>query len=83
MDRLLEMLRRNPDAIAIAALCLLFGFGRSTAAAHGTMFERSGRVGVYRIWERSAEGASCALRSQLNDCLEDLPELFSFPEFER
>jgi hypothetical protein len=28
MDRLIEALRRNPDAVAIAVLCLTFGIGR-------------------------------------------------------
>jgi hypothetical protein len=50
MDRLLEILRRNPDAIAIAVLCLVLGLGRQTPPPwSGTAFRALDPVGIHQI----------------------------------
>lgn len=48
MDKLLESARRNPDAIAIAVLCL-FGAVRQFPLNGGAAYQAIAPVGVHRI----------------------------------
>ncbi len=70
MDRLFEALRRNPDAIAIAVLCLVLGVGRQMPRAHATVFQTAPPAAAEWIWD---EHGAAAFRSHWMDCLRDLP----------
>jgi hypothetical protein len=51
MDRLLEILRRNPDAIAIAVLSLVLGLGRQAPPPwSGTALQALDPIGIHQIW---------------------------------
>ena len=73
MDRLLEALRRNPDAVAIAVLCLMLGVGRCRMEARAAAFHRSAPVGIHWIWNSDADAPD--VRVQWNGCLPELPRL--------
>ena len=46
MDRLFEALRRNPDAVALAVLCLVLGLGRQNVVSASLSAFDSGRVRI-------------------------------------
>ncbi|HVX67014.1 MAG TPA: hypothetical protein VHA11_10450 [Bryobacteraceae bacterium] len=58
MDRLLEILRRNPDAIAIAVLSLVLGLGRQAPAPWGGAAVRAlSPVGIHDILIEAEDAA--------------------------
>jgi hypothetical protein len=63
MDRLFEALRRNPDAVAIAVLCLLLG--NSGGGPKVRTFHTSQPAGIHWI-SGCAEEAGLSLLSRLN-----------------
>lgn len=79
MDRLLEALRRNPDAVAIAVLCLVLGVGRCQVATRAAAFQHNTPVGLHWIWN-SDSADKPDVRFQWNGCLPELPRL---PELSR
>lgn len=65
MNRLLEILRRNPDAIAIAVLSLVLGLGRQAPPVwSGTAFQALSPVGIHRIW-LEVEDAADSIRTDV------------------
>jgi hypothetical protein len=78
MDKFFEALRKNPDAVALAVLCLMLGVGR------GGQFPAlaNGRVRVQ--WDCVKPGdAVDTLRARIQALLPDPPELSSLPDFRR
>jgi hypothetical protein len=73
MDKLLEALRRNPDAIAIAVLCLTLGVGRCRVQARAAAFHRTAPSGIHWIW--NPDGDAPDVHTQWNGCLPALPSL--------
>jgi len=65
MDKLLESARRNPDAIAIAVLCLVLGIGRQSPLSGGAAYEAIAPVGVHRIWVETVGNAVDTIRARL------------------
>ncbi len=49
MRALLEGIRRNPDIVAVLALCLMLGFGNTTASASGPALR------LHQLLERPAQ----------------------------
>jgi hypothetical protein len=76
MDRLLEALRRNPDAVAIAVLCLTLGLGRHMASASAAVFHKTARTGIHWICTPNAQdGRVTAIGSEWNPRLPEPPVL--------
>ncbi len=81
MDRLLEALRRNPDAVAIGVLCLMLGLGRHMAPARAAVFHNTARTGIHWIWTPDAQdGRVTAMGSEWH---QRLPEPPALPEISR
>jgi hypothetical protein len=55
MTRLLQALRRNPDAIALAVLCVLLGAGRQVIAARTVSALSNTTLGLHWICAKPAE----------------------------
>jgi hypothetical protein len=73
MDRLLEALRRNPDAVAITVLCLMLGVGRCRIDARVAAFHRTVPAGIHWIWNPGDHASD--VRMHWNGCLPELPRL--------
>jgi hypothetical protein len=77
MMRVLEALRQNPDAAALAVLCLVLGIGRQGIAARPIPAFCYSTVGIHWVCARPPAAALHDLRSQLrglaHDALAALP----------
>lgn len=81
MDRLLEALRRNPDAVAIAVLCLTLGLGRHMALARAAVFHNTARTGIHWLCTPNArDGRVTAIGPEWNP---RLPEPRALPDISR
>ncbi len=63
MDRLLDAARRNPDAIAIAVLCLVLGFGRQAPALGSAAMSDYAPAGIHRLCLDALENAASAMQA--------------------
>lgn len=81
MDRLFEALRRNPDAVALAVLCLMLGVGRQTLKCGPLSAFENGRVRIQWDCAKPAGDALDKLRVRIQGLLPDLPEAPSLPDF--
>jgi hypothetical protein len=83
MDRLFEALRRNPDVVALAVLCLMLGIGRQTLTCGRLSPFENGRVRIQWDCAKPSTDALDNLRAQIQDLLPDPPEVPSLPDFDR
>lgn len=83
MDRLFEALRRNPDAVALAVLCLMLGVGRQSPISGRLSAFDSGRVRIQWDCVKPPVDALDNLRVRMQDLLPDLPEIPALPDLDR
>jgi hypothetical protein len=84
MERLLEALRRNPDAVAIAVLCLTLGIGRHIQCMRAAVSHRAAPTGIHWIWTPDAQDDRLDTTGpRWNPCLPDPPEPPALPAFSR
>jgi hypothetical protein len=65
MSKLLDALRRNPDAIALAVLCVVLGAGRQVAAARPTLMLSNTTLGLHWVCVKPATEAMDNLRARI------------------
>jgi hypothetical protein len=65
MSKLLGALRRNPDAIALAVLCVVLGAGRQAVAARPTSLLSNTSLGLHWVCVRPATEALDNLRAKV------------------
>ncbi len=80
MTRLIQALRRNPDAIALAAVCVVLGVGRQAVAARPMSAFSSARLGIHWACVKPATDAFENLRVRLRNMACELPESPHFPD---
>ena len=65
MSKLLDALRRNPDAIALAVLCVVLGAGRQLVAARPTLMLSNTTLGLHWVCVKPATEAMDNLRARI------------------
>jgi hypothetical protein len=65
MSKLLGALRRNPDAIALAVLCVVLGAGRQAVAAKPTLMLSNTTLGLHWVCVKPATEALDNLRARV------------------
>jgi hypothetical protein len=82
MDRLFEALRRNPDAVALAVLCLMLGVGRQNVVSASLSAFDSGRVRIQWDCVKPPVTALEDLRVRMQNLLPDPPAI-QLPDLNR
>jgi hypothetical protein len=82
MDRLFEALRRNPDAVALAVLCLVLGLGRQNVVSASLSAFDSGRVRIQWDCVKPPVTALDDLRVRIQNLLPDPPAI-QLPDLSR
>jgi hypothetical protein len=83
MMKLIRALRRNPDAIAVAALCVVLGIGRQAVVAQPMSAFSSKTLGIHWICVKPAAEALDDLRTRLRHLACSAPEALHLPDFRR
>ena len=84
MTKLIQALRRNPDAIALAVLSVVLGAGRQALATHPISAFSNAPLGIHWVCVKPAAEALDCLRTRLRHLGCDLAAQTDFlPEFHR
>ncbi len=83
MRKLLRVLRRNPDAIALAALCVVLGVGRQAIAARPMAALSNHTLGLHWVCVKPAEDALDNLHSKIQHLACRGSELLRLPDLQR
>lgn len=65
MSKLLDALRRNPDAIALAVLCVVLGAGRQVVEAKPALMLSNTTLGLHWVCVKPATEAFDNLRARV------------------
>jgi hypothetical protein len=83
MTRLLLALRRNPDAIALAVLCVVLGAGRQVAVARPMSALSNATLGLHWVCVKPATDALDDVRARLRHLGCGALESLHLPELHR
>jgi len=83
MAKLLQAIRRNPDAIALAVLSVLLGAGRQAIVARPMSALSHPALGIHWVCVKPAAEALDNLRGKLRHLACSVPESCHLPEFNR
>jgi hypothetical protein len=82
MAKLLQAFRRNPDALALAVLCVVLGVGRQAVAARPVSAFSNNTLGIQWGCVKPATDALDTLRDKLRHLTCAAPEAFHLPDFQ-
>jgi hypothetical protein len=83
MQRVLDALRRNPDAAALAVLCLLLGVGRQAVTAHPLSTFDDTALRIHWTCAKPASDILDNVRSRLLSLVDGASEALSAPALRR
>jgi hypothetical protein len=83
MSKLLDALRRNPDAIALAVLCVVLGAGRQVAVAKPTSLLSNTTLGLHWVCVKPATEAFDNLRARVRHLSCGVLESIHLPDLHR
>ena len=83
MSKLLDALRRNPDAIALVVLCVVLGAGRQVVAARPTLMLSNTTLGLHWVCVKPATEAMDNLRARIRHLGCGVLESLRLPDLHR
>ena len=83
MTKLLQALRRNPDAIALAVLCVVLGAGRQVVAAQPMSALSNTSLGLHWVCVRPAIDALEGFRAKIRHLGCGVLESLRLPDLHR
>jgi len=83
MAKLFQALRRNPDALALAVLCVVLGVGGQAVAARPVSAFSNHTLGMQWGCIKPATDALDTLRDRLRHLACGVPGAFHLPNFQR
>jgi hypothetical protein len=83
MAKLLQALKRNPDAIALAALSIVLGVGRQAIVARPMAAFSDKALGIHWVCVKPATDALDCLRARLCHLAFDASATFRLPDLHR
>ncbi len=81
--KLFQALRRNPDVIALAVLCVVLGVGRQAMTARPALTLSNHTLGIHWACVKPATDALDSARTRLQKLVCDLPATLRLPDFLR